>query len=151
MSILVFIVMNIAQALPYLNKPFNVTAESFNMIFSSAKLMYIASTIAYLVGQLMDIYIFGIIKKMTKGKFLWLRATGSTLISQLIDSFIVSYIAFNFGKSLTNQVPATLSEVLNIAITGYVLKFFIASLLTPVLYLLRIILHEKYDLEPFVE
>jgi uncharacterized integral membrane protein (TIGR00697 family) len=103
---------------------------------------------AYLVGQLLDIWLFGIIKRMTKGKNLWLRATGSTLISQLLDSFVVSYIAFSFGKSVTNQIPATLREVSNIAITGYGLKFAIAGLITPVLYGVRHLLHTKLGFEP---
>ena len=94
MSILVFIIVNIAQSLPYLNKGFNVTPEAFNMIFGSAKLMYIASVVAYLVGQLLDIWLFGIIKRLTRGRYLWLRATGSTVLSQMMDSFVVSYIAF---------------------------------------------------------
>ena len=148
MSVLVFIVMNIAQVLPYLNKPFNVTPEAFNMIFGSAKLMYVASISAYLVGQLMDIWLFGVIKRITKGKLLWLRATGSTLISQLIDSFVVSYVAFSLGKSVTNQTPATLAEVWNIAITGYGLKFIISFLITPILYALRHIMHNHFKLEP---
>lgn len=67
MSLLVFLVMNIAQALPYLDKPFNVTQESFDMIFGSAKIMYLASVSAYLVGSLSDIWLFGVIKKATKG------------------------------------------------------------------------------------
>ena len=148
MSVLVFIVMNIAQMLPYLNKPFNVTPEAFNMIFGSAKLMYVASISAYLFGQLMDIWLFGVIKRITKGKLLWLRATGSTLISQLLDSFVVSYVAFSLGKSLTNQTPATLTEVWNIAITGYGLKFVISFLITPILYALRHVMHSHFKLEP---
>ena len=124
MSILVFIIVNIAQALPYLDKGFNVTPEAFNMIFGSAKLMYIASIVAYLVGQLLDIWLFGIIKRVTRGRYvslfyaitsihipatylcntyvnrvyryLWLRATGSTVLSQMMDSFVVSYIAFRY-------------------------------------------------------
>ena len=98
MSILVFIVMNIAQFMPYLDKPFNVTQTNFDAIFGSAKLMYIASIVAYLIGSLSDIWLFGIIKKLTNGKLLWLRATGSTIISQILDSFVVSYIAFSVGK-----------------------------------------------------
>jgi uncharacterized PurR-regulated membrane protein YhhQ (DUF165 family) len=77
-----------------------------------------------------------------------LRATGSTLISQFIDSFIVSYVAFSFGKTVTNQIPATLKEVFNISITGYGLKFVISLLISPILYLLRNILHNKYGFEP---
>jgi hypothetical protein len=148
MSILVFVVMNVAQMLPFLQKPFNVTPEAFNMIFGSSKLMYLASMIAYLLGQLSDIWLFGIIKRLTKGKFLWLRATGSTIISQMLDSFVVSYIAFSFGKSITNQTPASLSEVINIAVTGYGLKFVIAAALTPFIYLLRDILNKQFGLEP---
>lgn len=67
MSILTFFVMNVAQAMPYLDKPFNVTPDAFNMIFGSAKLMYIASVSAYFVGQMTDIWLFGVIKKITKG------------------------------------------------------------------------------------
>ena len=148
MSVMVFTVMNIAQALPYLNKPFNVTPAAFNMIFGSAKLMYVASIAAYLVGQLLDIWLFGVIKKITKGEYLWVRATGSTLISQLIDSFVVSYIAFGFGKRVTGQTPASLNEVWNIACTGYGLKFVIAALITPILYALRDFMHKKFGLEP---
>ena len=103
---------------------------------------------AYLIGQLSDIWLFGVIKNVTKGKFLWLRATGSTVISQMIDSFVVSYIAFSFGKSITNQTPATLSEVLNIAVTGYGLKFIIAAAMTPFLYIIRNYLQKRFGLAP---
>jgi len=147
MSILVFFVMNIAQALPYLDKPFNVTPAAFDSIFGSAKLMYVASVSAYLIGQLSDIWLFGVLKRLTKGKLLWLRATGSTVVSQLLDSFVVSYIAFSFGKKFTGQVPATLKEVLNIAITGYSLKFVIAGFITPFIYIIRNFLHDKFGFE----
>ena len=52
------------------------------------------------------------------GKLLWARATGSTVISQILDSFVVSYLAFSLGKELTGQTPASFDEVLNIASTG---------------------------------
>ena len=89
MSIFVFGIMNLAQvlyyssyqlfpsdnfdihqALPYLDKPFNVTKVAFDAIFGSAKIMYLASISAYLVGQLADIWLFGVIKRLTKGKVL---------------------------------------------------------------------------------
>ena len=140
--------MNLAQALPYLDKPFNVTKAAFDMIFGSAKIMYLASLTAYLIGSLADIWLFGVIKRLTKGKYLWLRATGSTIISQLLDSFVVSYVAYRGGKQWTGQPPASLREVLNISITGYGLKFVIAGLITPLLYLLRKICIEQFQLEP---
>ena len=52
------------------------------------------------------------------GKLLWVRATGSTVISQILDSFVVSYLAFSLGKELSGQTPASFEEVLNIASTG---------------------------------
>jgi uncharacterized integral membrane protein (TIGR00697 family) len=148
MSLLTFLVMNVAQAMPYLDKPFNVTPESFNMIFGSAKIMYLASVVAYFIGSMSDIWLFQVIKKATQGKLLWLRATGSTIVSQVLDSFVVSYIAFSLGKSLTGQTPATFEEVLNIAVTGYGLKFSLSAALTPLLYVLKTIMTEKFGLTP---
>jgi len=144
---LVFAVLNVAQAMPYLDKPFNVPQQSFDDIFGSAKLMYIASVCAYLLGSLSDIWLFGVIKRATKGKYLWLRATGSTVISQVLDSFVVSYVAFSLGKALTGQTPATLSEVFSIAATGYGLKFSLAAGLTPVLYVLKNVMSDKFGLK----
>ncbi len=109
--------------------------------------MYIASVTAYLIGSLSDIWLFGIIKKATKGKLLWLRATGSTVISQILDSFVVSYVAFSLGKSLQGQTPATLDEVMSIAATGYGLKFVLAAALTPLLYVVKGVMSEKFGLE----
>lgn len=143
MSILVFTVMNAAQALPYLDKPFNVSPEAFDTIFGSAKLMYVASVSAYFVGSLADIYLFQVIKRATNGKLLWLRATGSTVISQLLDSFVVSYIAFSLGKTLTGQIPASPTEIIQIACTGYGLKFFLSTLITPLLYVIKGILTQE--------
>jgi uncharacterized PurR-regulated membrane protein YhhQ (DUF165 family) len=64
-----------------------------------------------------------------------------------LDSFVVSYIAFSLGKTLTNQVPATLAEVSNIAVTGYALKFVISAAITPILYVVRNFLHDKFGFE----
>ena len=61
--------MNVAQAMPYLDMPFNVSKSSFDSIFGSAKIMYVASVTAFLFGSLADIWLFGIIKKATKGKY----------------------------------------------------------------------------------
>ena len=89
------------------------------------------SVIAFLVGQLVDVLIFQRIKKMTGEKFLWLRATGSTLISQFIDSFVVLFIAFYWGADWN------LERVLAIGIMNYIYKFGMAFVLTPVIYLVH--------------
>lgn len=150
-AIFAFIVINIAQAMPYLEAPFNVSKASFDAIFGSAKIMYIASVSAYLVGQLADIAVFGFIKRLTGQRFVWLRATGSTVISQFLDSFVVSYLAFSLGRQIfndPNNPPAPIEAIPKIAVTGYTLKFVIAIALTPVIYAGRAALHRWFGLQP---
>lgn len=139
-ALFVFGVINLAQAMPYLDAPFNVSPAAFDAVFGSAKIMYIASLCAYLVGQLSDIAIFGFFKRLTGQRLIWLRATGSTVISQLIDSFVVSYLAFSLGRELFPDPatpPAPIEAIPAIAVTGYALKFTIAIAITPLIYLGR--------------
>jgi uncharacterized integral membrane protein (TIGR00697 family) len=97
----------------------------------------IGSVIAFAVGQLLDVVIFQKLKRATGNKMIWIRATGSTLFSQLIDSFIVVFIAFYvFGKW-------NLTQVINVALVGYIYKSAMAVLLTPVLYLVHFFI-DKY-------
>lgn len=137
MFLLVFGIITIAQSLPYLQKPYNITPQAFDMIFGSAKIISLASMVAYLIGSLADIWLFQVIKRFTKGKYLWLRATGSTIISQLLDSLVITYLAFVVGKQLTNQPAASMQEVYQIASTGHRLKFLLS--LFPIIYALKYI------------
>lgn len=150
-AVFVFVIMNIAQAMPYLDAPFNVRKDQFDAVFGSAKVMYIASLSAYLAGQLSDIAVFGFIKRLTGQRLVWLRATGSTLVSQFIDSFIVTYLAFSLGRQLfadPASPPAPLSAIPSIAITGYALKFAIAIGITPLVYLGRTLMRRYFGLTP---
>lgn len=150
-AVFVFAIMNVAQAMPYLDAPFNVRQDQFDAIFGSAKVMYVASLSAYLVGQLSDIAVFGALKRLTGERFVWLRATGSTVISQFIDSFIVSYLAFSLGRQLVADPaspPAPLSAIPTIAVTGYLLKFVLAIAITPLLYLGRAVAERRFGLRP---
>lgn len=88
----------------------------------------LGSITAFLVSQLVDVYTFQYIKKFTQHRYLWLRATGSTVISQVIDSFIIIYVAFYL---LGNW---SLGEVLQVATIQYVYKVSLAILLTPAIY-----------------
>jgi hypothetical protein len=102
--------------------------------------MYVASLSAYLVGQMSDIAVFGFLKRLTGDRFVWLRATGSTVVSQLIDSFVVSYLAFSLGRELfpdPANPAAPVSAIPAIALTGYALKFVLAIAMTPLIYLGR--------------
>jgi hypothetical protein len=99
---------------------------AFNKIFGQGQRIIIGSLTAFLIGQLADVWIFQKLRKATGPNKLWLRATGSTLISQLIDSFVVLFIAFA-GTFSTTQIIA-------IGITNYIFKFTVAILLTPLVY-----------------
>lgn len=145
-----FLVINVALAMPHWQVPFNIDARSFDDVFSSSRIMYTASLAAYLVGSLADIAMFGWLKRITGGKRVWLRATGSTIVSQAIDSFVVTWLAFSAGRTLiASGLPAMpMSEVLKTAATGYLLKLAIAILLTPVIYLGRWVMTRRYGLQP---
>ncbi len=100
---------------------------------------------AFLIGQILDVLVFHRIKKITGEKRIWLRATGSTLISQLVDSFVVLFIAFYVGKRIqTGQgQPWSLHQVLVTGTGNYIYKFVVAIVLTPVIYWVHAII-EKY-------
>jgi uncharacterized integral membrane protein (TIGR00697 family) len=105
-----------------------VLGQGMNIIF--------ASLTAFLVGQLADATVFKKIKQITGEKGIWMRATVSTLVSQLIDTICVSYIYLYF--SLGFSFP----RVTAIALTGYVYKFSVAILCTPIIYLVHHLIEE---------
>jgi uncharacterized integral membrane protein (TIGR00697 family) len=100
---------------------------AFNKILGQGQRIIIGSLAAFIVGQLVDVVVFQRLRKATGSKWLWLRATGSTLVSQLVDSFVVLFIAF-YGVFSNQQIIA-------IGITNYIYKFAVAILLTPLIYL----------------
>lgn len=102
---------------------------AFNTVFTQGMGIIIASIIAFLVGQLLDVYVFHRLRRLTGEKMIWLRATGSTLISQLIDSFLVLFIAFYV---LGNW---SVAQTVSVGIINYIYKFAIAIAITPLLYL----------------
>lgn len=105
--------------------------DAFNAIFGQGLWIIAGSLVAFLIGQLVDVTAFHYIRKFTESKMLWLRATGSTLISQFIDSFVVLFIAFYIGAGWS------LSLVFAIGIVNYIYKFTVAVALTPMLYLIH--------------
>lgn len=107
------------------------TQKAYAQIFGQGMWIIVASIIAFLVGQVLDVYIFHRIKEKTGERMIWLRATGSTLISQLIDSLVVIVIAFKLGQDWS------WAKVIAIALVGYSYKFVVAILTTPVIYLVH--------------
>ncbi len=98
---------------------------AFNAIFGQGMRIIIGSLVAFMVSQLVDVYVFHKIKKATGNGRIWLRATGSTLVSQLVDSYIVLFIAFS------GVFPWQL--ILGIGLMNYCYKATMALLLTPVI------------------
>ncbi len=105
--------------------------DAFAAIFGQGMWIILGSITAFLVSQLVDVTVFHKIKKATGEKKVWLRATGSTLVSQLVDSFVVIFIAFKIGKGWSWPT------VFSIALVGYSYKALVAILMTPVIYLLE--------------
>jgi len=105
--------------------------SAFSNIFGQGMWIIVGSLIAFLVSQLVDVWIFHKIKKVTGEKKVWLRATGSTVVSQLVDSFIVLFIAFKIGKGWSYQ------RVIAISLVNYAYKFTMAVILTPLIYLIE--------------
>ncbi len=136
----IFLVISIVTALP--PAPFwldvnnmdpqgnNFNIEyAFDTIFKQGLGIIIGSLVAFLLGQLIDVFVFQKLRKLTGAKMIWLRATGSTLVSQFIDSFVVLGIAFYvFGNWSIPQLIA-------VGIINYIYKFTVAIILTPLLYL----------------
>ena len=100
--------------------------NSFNAIFGQNMRIIIGSLVAFMVSQVVDVTVFHQIKKKTGNKHLWLRATGSTLVSQLVDSYIVLFIAFSY--------TFTWQQILAIGMMNYLYKFTVAIILTPLIY-----------------
>ncbi len=101
---------------------------AFGVIYGQGLWIIIGSLTAFLVSQLIDVTVFHRIKKATGNRMIWLRATGSTLVSQLIDSFIVLIIAFKLGSNWT------WAQVIAVAVLNYSYKSIVAVILTPLIY-----------------
>ena len=105
---------------------------AFAAIFGQGMWTIAGSVTAFLVGQLIDVQVFHRIRRATGERFIWMRATGSTAVSQLVDSFVVIWIAFVLGPQ---QWPTSL--FLAVSSVNYLYKMAAAVALIPLLYLVR--------------
>jgi uncharacterized integral membrane protein (TIGR00697 family) len=105
-----------------------VTDAQFRAVFGQSLWIIVGSVTAFALSQLVDVGVFWLVRHRTGGRFLWMRATGSTVVSQLIDSIVIIGIAFWLpGKVKT-------SEFLQVAASNYSFKLLIALGTTPLLY-----------------
>lgn len=102
---------------------------AFAAIYGQGMWVIVGSLVAFLIGQLLDVAIFHRIRQLTGERLIWLRATGSTVISQAVDSYVVLYVAFVLGPQ---HWP--LERLFAIGTVNYAYKFVAALALTPLIY-----------------
>lgn len=128
-----FVTSKIGSGVPDMEKAYeNVLGQGANII--------VGSIAAFILSQLIDVITFHRIKKVTGEKKIWLRATGSTLVSQFIDSFVVLFIAFYVGSRLNaseGDFIWSFKLFVAVGLVNYAYKFIVAIIMTPVIYLVH--------------
>lgn len=132
-----FVILFVAINIPAAKGISPVNDQQFYAVFGQSLWIIVGSIIAFLVSQLIDVSVFHYFKNKTGKTKIWLRATGSTVISQFFDSYIVLGIAFYLPGKINFETFITS------ALTGYTFKLVVAVLLTPLIYLSHNII-EKY-------
>ena len=135
-SMLIIWVSNVAPAIP--SSP--IGDETFTKVFGLSPLGVLASMLAYLSAQYIDISIYHFWKNLTKGRYLWLRNNFSTFTSQLVDTLTVVGLLCIFGV-----LPW--DKFYGLVISGFLFKVFIALIDTPFLYLIVYLLRRRFNLK----
>jgi len=145
MVALTFVVIYTAAAVPW--APFTSSADwkgmqsgAFTNVFVSATRIQLASMVAFFFSQFVDIGVFFLIKRVTGNRFLWLRATGSTAVSQLIDTVVIQSLAW-YGLMSTDQIAG-------IVVASYTVKLVAAVAMTPVIYGMHLFIERLFDIKP---
>jgi hypothetical protein len=111
-AIFAFVIVNVALALPPSTK--GLPDEVFRNVFGWSRRLCVASLVAYLLGQLADITTFALFRRLTRHRLLWLRATGSTVVSQALDTAVVNFVLLTGRESL--------GAITRIAVHSYLAK-----------------------------
>ncbi|MFO0595165.1 MAG: queuosine precursor transporter [Myxococcaceae bacterium] len=145
MAVFTLIILTIAVAVPWHPETLKpewtgLTPAPYDSVFASGRRILIASMTAYVVAQLIDIAVFHKLKSLTGGKLLWLRATGSTVVSQLIDTMVIQTMVWSGNLDMPKLV--------NLVFTSWVGKILIAILLTPLIYAGHAFVERVLKIEP---
>lgn len=117
-----------------------VREQDFDVVFTQATRIQISSMFAFLAANLVDISVFFLIKRLTGNRLLWLRATGSTAVSQLIDTVLINW--WVWGSKMTPD------EYVKIVVTSWLIKLAAAICVTPLIYGLHVVVERRFQLEP---
>jgi uncharacterized integral membrane protein (TIGR00697 family) len=124
-AVFVMLLIKLAVVLPTSSES-PIPNAAFQSVFNTSFRLYLASLTAYVIGQLLDISIFHGLRRVTGHHLLWLRSTGSTVVSQVVDSLAVSFVFLVGSKSL--------GFIVDNAFHNYLGKLAMAILLTPLIY-----------------
>lgn len=105
-----------------------VSDAAFAEVFGQSMWIIVGSIAAFAVSQLLDVGVFGLVRSRTGERWLWARAVGSTVVSQLVDTFVINAIAFGLPGKITG------AQVIELSVTNYAYKFLIAIATLPVVY-----------------
>ncbi len=125
-----FLLVFIAVEMPTDSSSYLSDSE-FRKAFGGSLPIMIGSITAFIVSQLIDVRLFHFFNKLLKGRWIWVRSTGSTVISQLADGFIVLFIGFYLPGTFNFQ------QILEYWMMGYAFKLLVAIGLTPLIYLMH--------------
>jgi hypothetical protein len=121
-----------------------VQDKEFVLVFGQSMWIIAGSITAFLVSQMTDVFVFWFFRNKTGKKLLWLRATGSTIVSQLVDSFIVLGIGFLLPGKIS------FADFINVGFTNYSAKLLLAVVLTPIIYAGHFLIEKYVGEEPSV-
>lgn len=118
------------------------TGPEYTKIFGGSSKLFVASILAFLIGQFLDISVFQFWKRLTQSRHLWLRATGSTILSQLVDTITINAI---FWGGVADKTPSWIVAKIG---REYVIKLVVAVALTPAIYAIHGLIERALGLAP---
>ena len=117
-----------------------VADDLYTSVFGSTAIAVLASMMAYLFAQFVDIHIYHFWKQLTEGRYLWLRNNFSTFLSQFIDTATVLLLLCSFGEIAWDKFAGLLAA-------GFIFKVIVAAIDTPFLYLGVYLFRRRFKLE----
>lgn len=125
----VFVLLLLTQQFPAAKGLTGIDDDSYNKVFGQSRWIIVGSLTAFLIAQILDVFIFHLLRKRTGKAMIWLRATGSTVVSQLVDTLVVLSIGLAYPLGWSVQ------QFASVAVTNYSVKLGVAILMTPAIYL----------------
>ncbi len=132
--VLIFTTVIMQVSLMFVPHSSDTLSPALEKIFSVLPRITVASIAAYLVAQMHDIWAFDFWKRRTEGRRLWLRNNLSTTVSQLLDNFVFTWIAF-VGFGVVWEMVFSWEVVVQIFVTSYIMKLIVSVMDTPFIYL----------------